>query len=92
MFGYTVHRVLIMVPTLLAISLITFVIIQLPPGDYLSTYVAELESQGETVNAAKIEFLRQQYGFDKPMHEQYLLCSPACSRATSAIRSSSTCR
>ena len=73
MFGYTVHRVLIMVPTLLAISLITFVIIQLPPGDYLSTYVAELESQGETVNAAKIEFLRQQYGFDKPMHEQYLL-------------------
>ena len=73
MFGCTVHRVLIMVPTLLAISLITFVIIQLPPGDYLSTYVAELESQGETVNAAKIEFLRQQYGFDKPMHEQYLL-------------------
>ena len=73
MFGYTVHRLLIMVPTLLAISLITFVIIQLPPGDYLSTYVAELESQGETVNAAKIEFLRQQYGFDKPMHEQYLL-------------------
>ncbi len=73
MFGYTVHRVLIMVPTLLAISLITFVIIQLPPGDYLSTYVAELESQGETVNAAKIEFLRQQYGFGKPMHEQYLL-------------------
>ena len=73
MFGYTVHRLLIMVPTLLAISLITFVIIQLPPGDYLSTYVAELESQGETVNTAKIEFLRQQYGFDKPMHEQYLL-------------------
>ncbi len=34
MFGYTVHRVLIMVPTLLAISLITFVIIELPPGDY----------------------------------------------------------
>ncbi len=62
-----------MIPTLLAISLITFVIIQLPPGDYLTTYIAELESQGERVNLDKIEFLRQQYGFDKPMYEQYLL-------------------
>ena len=73
MLGYTIHRILIMIPTLLAISLITFVIIQLPPGDYLTTYVAELQSQGETVNLAKIEFLREQYGFDKPLHEQYLL-------------------
>jgi len=73
MFAYTTHRLLIMIPTLLAISLITFVIIQLPPGDYLTTYIAELESQGERVNLDKIEFLRQQYGFDKPMYEQYLL-------------------
>ena len=73
MLGYVVHRILIMIPTLLAISLITFVIIQLPPGDYLSTYIAELQSQGERVNLARIEFLRVQYGFDKPMHEQYLL-------------------
>jgi peptide/nickel transport system permease protein len=70
--GYTIHRVLIMIPTLLAISLITFVIIQLPPGDYLTTYVAELEAQGERVSLDKIEFLRQQYGFDQPMHLQYL--------------------
>ena len=73
MLGYTIHRILIMIPTLLAISLITFVIIQLPPGDYLTTYVAELQSQGETVNLARIEFLREQYGFGKPLHEQYLL-------------------
>ena len=73
MLAYTTHRVLIMIPTLLAISLITFVIIQLPPGDYLTTYIAELEAQGERVNLDKIEFLRQQYGFDKPMYEQYLL-------------------
>ena len=44
MFGYLVHRLLIMIPTLIAISLIVFVIIQLPPGDYLTTYVAELQS------------------------------------------------
>ncbi len=73
MLGYTAHRLLIMIPTLLAISLITFVIIQLPPGDYLTTYIAELQSQGERVNVAKIAYLREQYGFDRPMHEQYLL-------------------
>ncbi len=71
MFSYLVHRLLIMIPTLLAVSLITFIIIQLPPGDYLSTYVAELEAQGERVSDDKIAFLRQQYGFDRPMHEQY---------------------
>jgi len=60
-----------MIPTLFAISIITFVIIQLPPGDYLSTYIAELQSQGENVDIAKIEALRAQYGLDKSMIEQY---------------------
>ncbi|MGD9537802.1 MAG: ABC transporter permease [Alphaproteobacteria bacterium] len=73
MLTYTVRRVLIMIPTLIAISIITFIIIQLPPGDYLSTYIAELEAQGEGANFEKIEFLRQQYGLDKPMIEQYAL-------------------
>ena len=71
MFGYLVHRLLIMIPTLIAISLIVFVIIQLPPGDYLTTYVAELQSHGEEVNQDKIAFLREQYGFGKPWWEQY---------------------
>ena len=60
-----------MIPTLFAISIITFVIIQLPPGDYLSTYIAELQSQGENVDISKIEALRAQYGLDKSMIEQY---------------------
>ena len=60
-----------MIPTLFAISIITFVIIQLPPGDYLSTYIAELQSQGENVDIAKIEALRAQYGLDKSMVERY---------------------
>jgi len=71
MFGYLIHRLLIMIPTLLVISAIVFVIIQLPPGDYLSSYVAELQSQGEAVSEEKIAFLREQYGFDKPLWEQY---------------------
>lgn len=62
-----------MIPTLIAISIIVFVIIQLPPGDYLETHIAELRSQGESVDQRRIEFLRQEYGLDRPMHEQYLV-------------------
>ena len=68
---YIIHRFLMMIPTLLVISLICFIIIQLPPGDYLESYIAELESQGETVDQNKIQFLRQEYGLDKSMWEQY---------------------
>ena len=71
MLRYVVHRLLIMIPTLLAISIIVFAIIQLPPGDYLESYIAELQSEGQSVDQSKIEFLRQNYGFDKPMIEQY---------------------
>lgn len=72
MLRYIVHRLLVMVPTLVAISMIVFVIIQLPPGDYLTTMLAELQSQGEGANQEKIEYLRQLYGLDRPLWEQYL--------------------
>ncbi len=73
MLRYIVHRLMLMIPTLIAISIIVFVIIQLPPGDYLESYIAELQSQGESVDMDKIAFLRQQYGLDKPLWEQYLV-------------------
>ena len=73
MLNYVAKRVLMMIPTLLVISIIVFVIIQLPPGDYLETYIAELQSQGESVDESKIAFLRQEYGLDKPMSEQYFV-------------------
>jgi len=47
MLRYTLRRMLIMIPTLLVISFITFVIIQLPPGDFLTNQIAELQSQGD---------------------------------------------
>jgi peptide/nickel transport system permease protein len=72
MLGYLVNRILIMIPTLIAISILIFIIIHLPPGDYFSTYIAELQSQGEGANLAKIAFLKAQYGFDLPYWEQYL--------------------
>ena len=67
MLGYLVHRILIMIPTLIAISIVIFVIINLPPGDYFTTYIAELQSQGEGANLAKIAFLQGEYGFDRPL-------------------------
>jgi len=72
MLGYMVHRILIMVPTLIAISLAIFTIIHLPPGDFFSTYIAQLESAGEKADLAKIAFLKSQYGFDLPLWQQYL--------------------
>jgi peptide/nickel transport system permease protein len=72
MLGYLVHRILIMIPTLIAISVLIFTIINLPPGDYFTTYIEELQSSGEAADLAKIHFLQVQYGFDRPIWEQYL--------------------
>ncbi len=71
MLRYTIHRVLIMIPTLLVISCVTFAIIKLPPGDFLSNQIAELQSQGDKAALEKVDFLRKQYGLDKPFIEQY---------------------
>jgi peptide/nickel transport system permease protein len=57
---------------LIVISIAIFTIIHLPPGDYFSTYIAELQSSGEHANLAKIAFLKAQYGFDLPLWKQYL--------------------
>ncbi|MEC9369105.1 MAG: ABC transporter permease, partial [Pseudomonadota bacterium] len=71
MIGYVVRRLLLMIPTLAVISMIVFTIIELPPGDYLESYVAELEARGEKVNEEEVEFLRKQYGFGEPVVERY---------------------
>ena len=73
MLGYILRRLLSMIPTLLVISILVFVIIQLPPGDYLESYIAELQSQGESIDEKKIAFLREEYGLDLPMYQQYLV-------------------
>ncbi len=73
MLRYIARRVMLMIPTLLAISVLVFIIIQLPPGDYLTTMINEAVASGMDVDKAKVEFLRAQYGLDKPMWEQYLI-------------------
>lgn len=73
MINYLLSRLATMAGTLLAVSVLVFIIIQLPPGDYLTTYIADLQSQGETIAQEKIDFLRQQYALDRPMPEQYFI-------------------
>jgi peptide/nickel transport system permease protein len=72
MFNYFARRILTMLLTLLVVSALVFVIIQLPEGDYLTSYIAELESQGEAVDPQKIAYLKEEFGLDKPVWLQYL--------------------
>ena len=73
MYQYFLRRICIMGLTLVVISALVFFIIQLPPGDYLTTYIEELKAQGEVVDPKKITFLRSQYGLDQPMTTQYFV-------------------
>jgi peptide/nickel transport system permease protein len=57
---------------LILLSIISFMIIQLPPGDYLSTYIRRLEAMGRRFDEAEIQNLKRQYGLDQPMIVQYL--------------------
>jgi peptide/nickel transport system permease protein len=62
-----------MIVVLLAVSLISFIIIELPPGDYLTTYITRLKQQGGgTITDDQIASLRHQYGLDLPMYSRYL--------------------
>lgn len=71
MLAYIIKRIAYMIPTLFGISLIAFLIIQLPPGDYLTSMVANMENNGQTVDPNQLAALRGQYGFDQPIYVQY---------------------
>jgi peptide/nickel transport system permease protein len=71
MTEYIVRRLLYTFVTFWILTVVVFTIIQLPPGDFLTSYVAALEAQGGVVNRADIEALRQQYGLDAGPVEQY---------------------
>ena len=73
MLNYIVNRVIFLIPLLFIISLITFVLIQLPPGDYLTTYIETMRAGGLEVQEEEIARLTLQYGLDKPVYSQYFL-------------------
>lgn len=70
---YAGYRFLTMLLTLLVVSVLIFIIINLPPGDYLSNQIAELRATGQAEGVAKAEFLRTEYSLDKPLWHQYLI-------------------
>jgi peptide/nickel transport system permease protein len=73
MLGYMVRRFLYMLILLMALSVVVFTIIQLPPGDYLTSYLTRLRLQGRTQeDEAVIETLKKRYYLDLPLYQQYL--------------------
>lgn len=73
MYAYLARRLVYMGVTVVLVSMIGFTIIQLPPGDYLTTYIANLQSLGTQVTESEAASLRAQYGLDRTAVEQYLL-------------------
>jgi peptide/nickel transport system permease protein len=71
MLGYILRRILLMIPTLVVISIISFVIIQLPPGDYLTTYAAQMSADGDAIDAQALEAFKERYGLGQPIYVQY---------------------
>jgi peptide/nickel transport system permease protein len=71
LLNYIVKRILQLLPLLVAVSIVIFVIIQLPPGDYLTTYIVQQKTAGLEVNQSNIINLTRQYGLDKPLYQQY---------------------
>lgn len=72
MFAYVARRLLYIIPTLLIISIISFIIIELPPGDYMTAYLANLGTQGTAASQDQIAAMRQLYGLDQPIYVRYL--------------------
>ena len=71
MLSYIVRRVLLAVPTIIAISVIAFIVIELPPGDYASTYVMRQQWAGREVTPEMEEVLRHRWGLDRPAYVRY---------------------
>jgi peptide/nickel transport system permease protein len=71
MITYVARRLLIAIATIWAISVVAYVIIQLPPGDFVDSYIARLSSSGSVVSAQEAEAMREQYGLNRPIWVQY---------------------
>lgn len=71
MLSYVVYRLFQLIPLLLVISMLTFAIIELPPGDYLTTYIIRLEQAGTKIQDEEVQRLTREYGLDKPLYWRY---------------------
>ncbi len=73
MLTFVIRRFSLMIPTLIFISVVSFVIIQLPPGDWVTNYAVQLRSQGSAASAEALQALRDRYGLGQPVYVQYLM-------------------
>jgi peptide/nickel transport system permease protein len=71
MLNYIIRRFLAMIPTLFLVSVLTFIIIDLPPGDFMTQLAANVGTSGSSMDAATVENLQRQYGLDKPLVTRY---------------------
>ena len=71
MLQFIIRRILIFIPMMFLMSVVAFALIQAPPGDFLTDYVAQLQASGELVDDDQIEALRDQYGLNRPLYVQY---------------------
>jgi peptide/nickel transport system permease protein len=72
MLRYILQRLLLIPVLLFLFSVMVFALVQAPPGDYLTSYIATLSSSGSSLDKAEIEALKQQFGLDQPVYIQYL--------------------
>lgn len=72
MLAYIARRFVLAILTIWAITVVSFLIIQLPPGDYVTSYIASMSASGSAVSEGEAEALRDQYGLNRPIYIQYL--------------------
>ncbi|MDE0026288.1 MAG: ABC transporter permease [Spirochaetaceae bacterium] len=72
MLSYIIRRIIYMIVVLLVLSVVSFFIIQLPPGDFLTAFIENMRAQGTVVGEEQILLLKTYYGLDQPMYLQYL--------------------
>ena len=73
MLAYIARRILLLIPVIVVVSVVIFAIIQLPPGDYLTTYIENLRTSGIEVSESQVESMKRMYGLDQPEIVQYYL-------------------
>ena len=71
LWRYIIKRIIWMIPFMFAVSVVAFLLIQAPPGDFLTTYIAKLGESDEIIDQATIDNLRRRFGLDQPLYVQY---------------------
>jgi len=72
MLAYIIRRLILAMLTIWAVSVLSFIVIQLPPGDYITSYIAQMSASGSFVSEQEANALRHEYGLDQPKYMQYI--------------------